>query len=218
LDILVNNAYPAPEVAATAGRPFWELPIDAWRLPIDVGLRSHYVTSVLAMPLLLKSHGLVANVSSAGGQIHFASVIYGIGKAGMDRMIRDMAVELKGTGVTTVSLWPGVVRTELLQRLFRDNPTMLRSILKMATAHFAENNPWANPPEAPEALLAATETSRFTGRAVVALAVDQKVHEKTGRTLAVVQLADEYKFTDIDDQRPDAFHFRNLRFWPALAS
>jgi dehydrogenase/reductase SDR family protein 1 len=216
LDILVNSALPTPELIATVGHSFWNLPVDVWHPIIDVGLRSHYVASVLAMPLLLRSRGLVVNISSAGAQIYYGSVAYGIGKAGMDRLARDMAVELRGTGVTAVSVWPGVVRTELSERTFRDNPAQLQLLLELATAHFKDYDPWAQPgtPKGMET----TETPRFAGRAVAALAMDPKANEKSGRALAAVLLADEYGFTDIDGKRPDAFHFRALRYWPMLCS
>ena len=113
-----------------------------------------------------------------------------------------------------LSLWPGIVRTELMQNVWRDRPDTVPAVLKMATAHF-DVDPWAQL-DARDALQA-TESPRFTGRAVSALAADANVNEKTGRTLAAVLLADEYGFTDIDGTRPDGFCFRNLRFWPALA-
>jgi NAD(P)-dependent dehydrogenase (short-subunit alcohol dehydrogenase family) len=195
-------------------KPFWQAPLSKWQSMIDVGLRSHFVAAVMAMPMLIKNRGLIVNISSSGSQIYLGSVPYGIGKAGMDRMVKDMAVELQGTEVTAVSLWPGIVRTELMQNAWRNRPDVLPSELKMATAHF-DFDPWAQP-GAPSALQA-TESPRFTGRAVAALAGDPKVNGKTGRTLATVLLADEYGFTDLDGTRPDGFHFRAVRFWPALA-
>ena len=214
LHVLVNSAYPGPEMDDGQWKPYWQSPLGKWRSMIDVGLRSHFVAAVMATPLLLKTRGLIVNISSAGSQIYLGSVPYSIGKAGMDRMVKDMSAELRGTGVTAVSLWPGIVRTELMQNVWRDRPDTVPAVLKMATAHF-DVDPWAQL-DARDALQA-TESPRFTGRAVSALAADANVNEKTGRTLAAVLLADEYGFTDIDGTRPDGFCFRNLRFWPALA-
>lgn len=215
LDVLVNCAFPAPQIEPllAKGERFWEAPLDLWRLVVDIGCRSHYVASVYAMPMLLKTHGLVVNISSAGGQIYYHSVAYGIGKAGMDRLARDMAVELKGTGVTTVSIWPGVVRTELMSGSMDTRPEVLPALLGMATAHFDED-PWADP-DTPKGL-DATETPHFTGRAIAALAADPSVNAKAGRVLATVLLADEYGFTDLNGKRPDGFHFRKLKYWPSL--
>jgi dehydrogenase/reductase SDR family protein 1 len=214
LHILVNNAYPGPDMDDGQWKPFWESPLWKWRSMIDVGLRSHFVATVMAMPLLLKSQGLIINVSSCGSQVYLGSVPYGIGKAGMDRMIKDMAAELKGTGVTAISLWPGIVRTEFMQHVWRARPDTVATVMRMGTAHF-DIDPWSLP-NAPTPLQA-TESPRFTGRAVAALAGDAKVYQKTGRTLASVLLADEYGFEDVDGSRPDGFCFRTLRFWPPLA-
>ncbi|MET0657081.1 MAG: SDR family NAD(P)-dependent oxidoreductase [Steroidobacteraceae bacterium] len=215
LDLLVNNAFPIPELQQTLEHKFWEMPVDLWRPIIDIGLRSHYVSSVHAMPMLIKTRGLVVNISSAAGQIYFGSVVYGIGKAGMDRMAHDMAIELQGTGVTAVSVWPGVVCTELIDQSIRNGqPELLQGLLRMATAHFKDFDPWSQP-DAPRGRDAA-ETPSYVGRAVVALATDPNVNEKSGRTLAVSLLADEYGFTDVNGKRPDGFHFRLRRYWPNL--
>jgi dehydrogenase/reductase SDR family member 1 len=214
LNILVNNAFPVPDLQPSLGRKFWDVPIEIWRPVIDVGLRSHYIFSTLAMPMLLRSKGLLVNISSAAGQIYYGSVVYGLGKAGMDRMVRDMAVELEGTGVTAVSLWPGVVRTEFVEAsLLKEGPDFLRRLMTLGTAHF-DTDPWAQS-GTPE-LLDQTETGTFTGRAVVALACDQHAVAKSGWTLAVTLLAEEYGFTDVDGRRPDAFMFRNVDKWPSL--
>lgn len=212
LDILVNNAYPGVDLRSD-WKPFWQTPLDSWDRMIGIGLRSHYVTSVHAMPLLIKTNGLVVNVSSAGSHAYLGSVPYAVGKAGMDALARFMAVELAATGVTPVAIWPGFVRTELMAAAWQENPESLAAGLKLATAHF-DHDPWAG--TGVEADLSVTETPRFTGRAVVALATDEQVKIKAGRVFATVRLADEYGFTDIDGHRPDAFHFRQLNQWPAL--
>lgn len=215
LDILVNNAFPGADMDDGQWRPFWESPLCKWRSMIDVGLRSHFVATVMAMPLLLKSRGLMVNISSCGSQVYLGSIPYSIGKAGMDRMVKDMAEELKGTGVTTVSLWPGIVRTELMQNVWRIRPDTVATVMKMGTAHFGFD-PWILP-GAPTPLQA-TESPRFTGRAVAALAGDAAVNKKSGQSFASVLLSDEYGFTDIDGTRPDGFSFRTRQCWPALAS
>ena len=53
-------------------------------------------------------------MSSSGAVTYAHNVVYGVGKAAVDKMTADMAVELAGTGVEVVSLWPGLVRTEML--------------------------------------------------------------------------------------------------------
>jgi NAD(P)-dependent dehydrogenase (short-subunit alcohol dehydrogenase family) len=115
LDVLVNNVYSAPDLVPWLGKKFWELPIEAWDQVIDIGTRSHYVSSVFGAPLMLANRsGLIVNVSSSGAVSYGHNVVYGVGKAAVDKMTADMAIELDGTGVSVVSLWPGLVRTELL--------------------------------------------------------------------------------------------------------
>ena len=43
------------------------------------------------------------------------NVAYGVGKAAVDRMAADCAVELKKSNVAFISLWPGPVKTEYIQ-------------------------------------------------------------------------------------------------------
>lgn len=84
----------------------------------NVGLRSHYVASVYAARLFVKNNhgGLIVNVSSFGGGGYYLNVAYGVGKAAVDRLTADTAHELKPHKVTVVSLWPGIVKTELIQK------------------------------------------------------------------------------------------------------
>ena len=173
LDILVNNAFAIPEGRISG--PFWELPISQWDTLHRVGLRSHYVAGVHAAKLMVPARrGLIVNVSSFGAKIYAISVAYGVGKAGVDRMSRDMARELRPHGVAAVSLWPGIVRTErLLQQ-----PERLG---------FDPTN---------------GESPTFSGRAVAALAADPQVLARSGEALVVAELAAAYDFTDVDGTRP----------------
>ena len=54
-----------------------------------------------------------------------------------------------------------------------------------------------------------TESPEYVGRAVAELASDEKVMEKSGRVLAVGDLAEEYGFTNIDRRRIPAFRMRD---------
>ncbi|MEM6928624.1 MAG: SDR family NAD(P)-dependent oxidoreductase [Myxococcota bacterium] len=172
LDLLVNNVFAIPP--DLWGRPFWEQPLSQWDAMHTVGLRSHFVASVLAMPLLLDApRGLVAHVSSFAGGRYYLNVAYGVGKAGVDRMAADMAHELREREVAVVSLWPGVVRTE-----------------------------WVLGLEAPPFPMEVTESPELTGRAVVALADDPAVMDRSGQVCVVAELAEAYGFDDIDGTRP----------------
>jgi len=189
LDVLVNNVYSAIDLAPWLGQPFWELPVEAWDQVLDIGVRSHYVASVLAAPMLLASNGLIVNVSSSGAVQYAHNVVYGVGKAALDKMTADMAHELEPHGVTVVSLWPGLVRTEIVELGARRTDDG-RAVLDLPGEGTFD--------------LADAQTPRFVGRGVVALATDPAVLTQTGRAIPTEALAETYGFTDVDGSLPGA--------------
>ncbi|MFE6857883.1 SDR family NAD(P)-dependent oxidoreductase [Nocardia sp. NPDC057668] len=188
LDVLVNNVYNAPGSARWIGRKFWDVPPKAWDEGFDIGVRSHYVASVFAAPLLIESGGLIVNVSSPGAQRQMHNAVYGVGKAAVDRLTADFAHDLADTEVTAVSIWPGIVNTELLQMVPAD----------------AEGRRIVTLPGEGSFDLDIAETPRFPGRAVVALAADPNRKARTGKAWKVADLAGDYGFTDIDGRVPRA--------------
>ena len=176
LDILVNNVFTIPSEPIFEGK-FWEHSVGLWDELIHVGCRGHYVASHAAAPIMVTQRsGLIVNISSFAGAAYIFNVIYGVGKAAVDRMAKDMAVELRPFGVACVSLWPGVVRTEYLVK-----------------SHAEGKVPFA---------IENGESPRFTGRAVVAVATDPKRMEKSGQVLICYELGREYGFTDVDGRQP----------------
>jgi dehydrogenase/reductase SDR family protein 1 len=183
VDILVNNVFAAPDLAPWLGKSFWDMPVSVWDEVIDIGVRSHYVASALAAPMMLGAgRGLIANISSSGAVQYAHNVPYGVGKASLDKMTSDMAHELQPHGVAVVSLWPGLVRTELVMMGARDGMIDL-----------GEEGVFD---------LSGAESPRFVGRAVVALATDPEVMARTGQPFAVADLAGDYGFTDVDGRVP----------------
>ncbi len=182
IDVLVNNVYSAPDLVPWLGKKFWELPIDAWDQVINIGTRSHYVASVLAAPLLLNGGRLIVNVSSSGSQSYGHNVLYGAGKAALDKMTSDMAHELAGTSVSVVSLWPGLVRTELLE---------LGAVTE-------GDQTYLELPGEGRLDLSGAESPRFLGRAVVALYESDDLEARSGRAFRSADLARELGFTDLD--------------------
>jgi dehydrogenase/reductase SDR family member 1 len=175
LDLLVNNAFAMP-ADLTSQRPFWERPLSDWDVMIDVGTRSAYVATVFAARLMVPARrGLVVNVSSSGAVEARWHVVYGVGKAALDRITADTALELAPHGIAVVSVWPGLVLTE-------------------RTEHAREALPQLD--------FAHAESQRFTGRAVAALARDPEVMRLTGRALQSRALADLYGFRDVDGRLP----------------
>ena len=118
LDLLVNNVYKIPNPPAWGGG-FWDHPIQIWDDQVGIGLRAHYVASWHAAPLLFAAadasgSAAILNVSSPGGQSYHFSSSYGAGKAGLDRLTKDMAQELAPKNVAALVLYPGAVATEFI--------------------------------------------------------------------------------------------------------
>jgi NAD(P)-dependent dehydrogenase (short-subunit alcohol dehydrogenase family) len=181
LDILVNNA--SPDFSQMVGRRFWEIPFELIGQCLDIGPRSNFVTSSLAARMMIeRGCGLIVNVSSHGAEDYILSAPYGAGKAAIDKLTRDMALELRAHNVALVSLWPGLVKTEQLmsQAIARPDGRL----------------------EAYGLDLSIGESPRFSGRAIVALAIDPLLMERSGGSFPASRLAREHGFTDIDGSLP----------------
>ena len=185
LDVCVNNAYAGVgAISDNSGVKFYETrysdaPGKIWDTINGVGLRNHYLCTVYASRMMVKRRsGLIVNVSSPGGLRYLFNVAYGVGKAAVDRMAADCAVELKGDNVAMVSLWPGPVKTE----------------------HVQENILKGDAMEDKKAAFKDAETVEMAGRAIAHLAADRDVIGKTGRVLMTFDLAHEYGFTDVDGE------------------
>jgi NAD(P)-dependent dehydrogenase (short-subunit alcohol dehydrogenase family) len=180
LDILVNNATSVPRELAKPG-PFWEKSLDLLRL-LDVGQRSHYVASYFAAPLLVRTGGgLVVFTSSYGGRVYMHGPAYGAGKAGVDKMAMDMAIDFRDHDVAVVSLWLGFVRTERNEPLFQHPEAM--------------KGPYG-------AFLANAESPDFIGRVIDALYADPARMERSGRVLIAAEVAEELGIKEADGRRP----------------
>jgi len=118
LDILVNVAWGGYERMVEDGRftfvaPFWEQPRWRWDAMVTAGVRAAFVASQHAARTMVRARrGLIVHISAWAAQKYIANTLYGLAKAATDKMARDMAHELQPHGVTVVSLYPGLVRTE----------------------------------------------------------------------------------------------------------
>src|SRR5438874_9365397 len=118
LDILVNVAWGGYERMVEDGRftfisPFWQQPLWRWDAMITAGVRAAFVASQHAARMMVPARrGLIANISAWAAQKYIGTTIYGIAKAATDKLSADAAHELRPHGVTAVSLYPGLVRTE----------------------------------------------------------------------------------------------------------
>ncbi len=177
LDLLVNNAA-AIHDELTGPKPFWEKPIELADV-LDVGLRSAYVASWHAAPLMVANgRGLIAFTSSPGSVCYMHGPAYGAQKAGVDKLAADMAVDFAGTGVSTVSIWMGILLTDAFRRAFDGRPEALAKTARHA------------------------ETPEFTGRLIVALHRDAELAELSGQTLIGAELATRYDITDAEGRQP----------------
>ncbi len=177
LDILVNNALTIPDGLTDKG-PFWEKPLTLLDL-LDVGMRSSYVSSYYAAPLLAANgSGLVVNTSSFGGACYMHGPAYGSGKAAVDKMAHDMAVDFRPYNVAVVSIWMGLLKTE-------------RTLAGLAAD-----------PDAYADLTATAESPEFTGRVIDALAKDPELMRRSGKVLIGAEVAEELGVKDIDDRQP----------------
>ena len=201
LDLLVNNVFSGVNALKDAyGTPFWELGPELWDATNNVGLRSHYVASIYAARLMTpRRQGLIATISSWGGLSYIFGVAYGTGKAACDRMAADMAVELKPHNVASISLWPGIVGTELLSQFFKQAAADAEASAQADMLRSGYN--W--------------ETPLLTGRAIAALTASGKGMERTGQVQIVAELAKEFRLVDQDGNRPASL--RSLRFALPLA-
>lgn len=177
LDILVNNAAALHDDLVQPG-PFWEKSLALVDI-LDVGLRSSYVASWHAAKIMAaQKHGLIVNTSSPGAACYMHGPAYGAQKAGSDKMVWDMAHDLRPFNVACVSIWMGVLNTERLQLAAAGSPEQYAPFLQMA--------------ESPE----------FTGRVIEALYRDPKLMEKSGKTLIGAEEGFVLGISDIDGKQP----------------
>ena len=175
LDILVNNVFKIPDPPAWEGG-FWEHPLEIWDDQVGIGLRSHYVASRSAAPLLFRCTGsMIFNITSPAGFTYLFNAAYSIGKAALDRMTHDLGIELLPKGVSVIGLRPGPVRTEFIQ----DQAAAGGSVLTEGV-----------------------ETPIFIGRVVAAIATDQDRFEMTGRVHWTTDLGSHYRLVDEDGAVP----------------
>ena len=176
LDILVNNVFKIPDPPAWEGG-FWEHPVSIWDDQVGIGLRGHYVASWHAAPLLFEStkRPIIINITSPAGLVYLFNSSYSVGKAGLDRLTHDIAVELAPKNVTALALRPGPTRTEFIED------------------------------QAAQGIQVAmddAETPIFIGRVAAAVITDPLHHEMTGRVHWSSELGIGYQVVDENGQTP----------------
>lgn len=177
LDILVNNACTLHDQLTAPGN-FWEKPLGIVDM-LDVGLRSSYVASYYAAPMMVaQQHGLII-FTSASGSVHYVyGPVYGAHKCGMDKFAADMAVDLKDFNVAALSIWMGALKAERLQILIDSDPQKYSYLDEI------------------------TETPEFTGHIIWALYNDANLMQRSGETVIGAEIAEQYGIKDYGGRQP----------------
>jgi NAD(P)-dependent dehydrogenase (short-subunit alcohol dehydrogenase family) len=186
VDLLVNNAWGGHETFnGIFDAPFWEHPMANWDSMMNRGVRNHLLASRHAAPMMVaRGRGLIVT-TTFWDRDHYlrGNLFYDLAKSAMNRLAFGMAQELRPHGVASLAVSPGWMRTEFV-----------------LLGHQTDEAHWQDRPA-----LARTESPRYLGRAVAALAADPRVLDKSGAVHLVADLAAEYGFTDIDGRRVPAF-------------
>ena len=180
LDILVNNVAAIHDDLIAPGN-FWELSLELVDI-LDIGLRSGYVASYYAAPLLVRTGGgLIVFTSSFGSACYMHGAAYGAQKAGVDKLAADMAVDFRDHDVSAVSIWMGMLRTERSAKAAAERPDQYEKLLRNA------------------------ETPEFTGRLVTAIHADPERMSLSGQTLIGAELAERYGITEDGGRKPPSY-------------
>jgi len=194
LDLLVNNAIWLPDDLTSPGG-FWEKPMENWQM-FDVGLRAAFVCAWHAAQIMVpQKSGLIVGISGFVGVTYTYGPVFGATKSGLDRMARDMAIELKDHNVASVSLWQGFTFTERAMENLKNVPGMAEQLKA-----------------------AAGSSPEFPGRVVAALAADPAIMAKSGGSFINAELAEEYDITDTDGTKvPSNRAARGSPIWVPVA-
>jgi NAD(P)-dependent dehydrogenase (short-subunit alcohol dehydrogenase family) len=194
LDVLVNDAWGAEKLFEW-DTPLWEHDLDAGLRLLRLAVDTHLITSHFALPLLIRhAGGLVVEMTDGTGDYNDANyrvnAFYDLAKASVLRLAFAQARELAPHGCTAVALTPGWLRSEMMLEAFGVTEANWRDAAAIQP-HFA----------------AISESPRYVGRAVAALAADPDVARRNGGSFSSGELAREYGFTDVDGSQPDCWRY-----------
>ena len=206
IDILVNDIWGGEVLKG--GPAQWNIPI--WELDLDSGLRilrlaidTHLITSHHLLPLLIdKPGGLLVEVTDGTTDYNASryriSVFYDLAKVAVNRLAFSQGHELEPHGATAVAITPGWLRSEMMLEVF--------GVTEDNWRHACDPTEAGDGPTAPEGF-ALSESPRYVGRAVVALASDPDRTRWNQQSVTSGQLAREYGFTDLDGSKPDVWRY-----------
>lgn len=193
LDILVNDIW-GGEHLFEWNKPVWDHNLENGLTLLRRGIDTHLITAHHALPLLIaNTGGLLVEVTDGTADYnagHYRlSPFYDLAKVAVNRMAWAHAKDLAPHGATAVSITPGWLRSEMMLEAYQVSEANWRDATK-TEPHFI-----------------ISETPRFVGRAVAALAADPDKARFNGQSLSSGGLAQIYGFTDLDGSRPDAWRY-----------
>jgi len=185
LDVLVNDVW-GGDALTEWGVPFWELDLAKGRTMLERGLMSHLITARHAAALMVEAgRGLIVEITDGDRLDYRGTLFYDLVKTSVIRTAFAMAEELRPHGVAALALTPGFLRSEAMLEHFGVSEVTWRDAVAI-DLNFVHS-----------------ETPRFVGRAVAALAADPAVLERSGKVWSSWSLARAYGFSDADGARPD---------------
>jgi NAD(P)-dependent dehydrogenase (short-subunit alcohol dehydrogenase family) len=194
LDVLVNDIWGGDPLTDWNSR-FWEHDLGNGLRLLRQAVETHLITSWHLAPLMVaRGRGLIVEMTDGDSDRYRGALFYDLAKAAVIRLALGQAEDLRDHGVSAVALTPGFLRSEAVLDHF--------GVTAGDWMRGAERDPH----------FAQSESPRYVGRAVAALAADPDVARWSGRALSSWGLAREYGFTDVDGRRPDwgAYYEREL--------
>lgn len=199
INVLVNDIWGAEVLKGGPdqwNKPIWEVDLEKGLRTLKLAIETHLVTSHHLLPLLIKKPGgllvEVTDGTAAYNQTHYRiSVFYDLAKVAINRLAFSQGHELKQHQASAVCITPGFLRSEMMLEAFGVSEQNWRDALE---GHA--------PPD-----FALSESPRYVGRAVAALATDSERARWNQKSVTSGQLAKEYGFTDLDGSRPDVWRF-----------
>ena len=196
IDILVNDIWGGEKLKggpAEWNKPIWEVDLEKGLRILSLAIDTHLMTSHHLLPLLIdRPGGLVVEVTDGTSDYNASryriSVFYDLAKVAVNRLAFSQGHELAPHGATAVAITPGWLRSEMMLDAYNVN----------------EDN-WRTAPAPPG--FAVSESPRYVGRAVAAIASDPSRERWNQQSVTSAQLANEYGFTDIDGSRPDVWRY-----------
>jgi NAD(P)-dependent dehydrogenase (short-subunit alcohol dehydrogenase family) len=194
LDILVNDIW-GGELLFEWNKPVWEHDLEKGLRMLRLAIDTHLITSHFALPLLIREPGgLVVEMTDGtreyNAERYRVSTFYDLAKTAVLRLAFAQSVELAPHGCAAVALTPGWMRSEMMLENYGVTEANWRDGAA-TNPHFA----------------AISESPRFVGRAVAALAADPDAHRHNGGSFSSGGLAREYGFTDVDGSQPDCWRY-----------